>query len=190
MAKLVRCKTCGAEIAKSAKTCPHCGARQHTAALSLCAVIIVLTIFACVGILSGPEDDSTKDTDSPSSVQIKENQIANKDPEDEMPIELSAHDLWVAYDENEVNADNLYKKKAVCVTGTVFEIGKDLLTDTPFIALKAEDDLGIYSVQCFFQDSSEHGKVASVKDGDKVTITGKCTGKSINVMLRDCTIIE
>jgi hypothetical protein len=28
MRKLVACKTCGKEIAKSAATCPHCGARQ------------------------------------------------------------------------------------------------------------------------------------------------------------------
>ena len=26
--KMVKCKTCGAEIAKSAKTCPKCGAKQ------------------------------------------------------------------------------------------------------------------------------------------------------------------
>ena len=48
MAKIVKCKTCGAEIAKTAKTCPKCGAKQHTVALSLCAVIIILTIFACI----------------------------------------------------------------------------------------------------------------------------------------------
>ena len=28
MSKLIACKTCGKEIAKSAKSCPHCGARQ------------------------------------------------------------------------------------------------------------------------------------------------------------------
>lgn len=28
MAKLVKCKTCGAQIAKSARTCPHCGAKR------------------------------------------------------------------------------------------------------------------------------------------------------------------
>lgn len=40
MAKLVRCKTCGAEIAKTARFCPNCGAQQHVGALSACAVIM------------------------------------------------------------------------------------------------------------------------------------------------------
>ena len=29
MGKLVKCKLCGATIAKSARRCPHCGGRQH-----------------------------------------------------------------------------------------------------------------------------------------------------------------
>lgn len=45
--KMVKCKTCGAEIAKTANRCPKCGARQHQLALSICAIIVVLTIFAC-----------------------------------------------------------------------------------------------------------------------------------------------
>ena len=45
--KIVQCKTCGAEIAKTANRCPKCGARQHQVALSICAIIVVLTIFAC-----------------------------------------------------------------------------------------------------------------------------------------------
>ena len=40
MAKIVRCKTCGSEIAKTAKRCPHCGAS------SICSVIVVLVIIA------------------------------------------------------------------------------------------------------------------------------------------------
>lgn len=52
MAKLVKCKTCGAEIAKSAKVCPKCGAKQHVGALSVCAVIIVVTLCAVIAILT------------------------------------------------------------------------------------------------------------------------------------------
>lgn len=52
MAKLVRCKTCGAEIAKTARFCPNCGAQQHVGALSACAVIIVITLCAIIAILA------------------------------------------------------------------------------------------------------------------------------------------
>lgn len=54
MAKMVKCKTCGADIAKTAKRCPQCGAQQHVGALSVCAIIIVVTIVAVLAIaLSG-----------------------------------------------------------------------------------------------------------------------------------------
>lgn len=46
MSKIVRCKTCGSEIAKTAKRCPHCGAKQHVVASSICSVIVVLVIIA------------------------------------------------------------------------------------------------------------------------------------------------
>lgn len=63
--KMIKCKACGAEIAKSAKRCPQCGARQHQVALSICAVLIVITIFACIGILfSNGGGDEAKLADS------------------------------------------------------------------------------------------------------------------------------
>lgn len=70
MAKLVKCKTCGAEIAKTAKVCPKCGAKQHTLALSICAVIIVITAFACVLVLAngfGGENPGAKESKKPGA---------------------------------------------------------------------------------------------------------------------------
>lgn len=51
MAKLVKCKTCGSDIAKTARFCPNCGAQQHVGALSACAVIIVISLCAVFAIL-------------------------------------------------------------------------------------------------------------------------------------------
>lgn len=196
MSKLVKCKTCSADIAKSAKVCPHCGAKNRKRNPILGMVFLIFGILLLVAAFSGGDDSPSPSSDelvTKSETEISSNSPLNNNAPDklghnEAPIELSAHDLWAAYDENEVNADNLYKKKTISVTGTVFEIGKDLLTGTPFIALKAGDSLGIYNIQCFFQDSREHEKVAEVRDGDKITITGKCEGKSINVLLRDCSL--
>ncbi len=50
LSKLIKCKTCGAEIAKTANRCPQCGARQHQVALSIVAIIIVFTVFAVIFI--------------------------------------------------------------------------------------------------------------------------------------------
>lgn len=74
MAKIVKCKTCGAEIAKTAKTCPHCGAKQHQVALSICAVIVVIMVIGVIAILAGGgnrgleavADDQSVSQDQPS----------------------------------------------------------------------------------------------------------------------------
>lgn len=48
MGKLVKCKTCGADIAKTAKRCPKCGAQQHILALTMCYLIVLAMIYAII----------------------------------------------------------------------------------------------------------------------------------------------
>lgn len=57
--KLTTCKACGAEIAKSAKTCPYCGAKNKGKHPILSAVLIALGIFLVIGALS-PSSEPTK----------------------------------------------------------------------------------------------------------------------------------
>lgn len=43
--KMTKCKTCGADVAKSAKTCPNCGAKQkHTGPVRIIIGIVVILI--------------------------------------------------------------------------------------------------------------------------------------------------
>ena len=50
MAKLVKCKACGNDIAKSAKVCPHCGAKNKRG--GGCGVVIVaLLVIVIVGVV-------------------------------------------------------------------------------------------------------------------------------------------
>lgn len=46
MGKMTKCKTCGADIAKSAKVCPAFGAKQKKP-----VVLIVITVFIAIGII-------------------------------------------------------------------------------------------------------------------------------------------
>lgn len=46
MDKITKCKTCGADIAKSAKVCPACGAKQKKP-----VVLIVIAVFIGIGII-------------------------------------------------------------------------------------------------------------------------------------------
>lgn len=56
MSKTIKCKSCGAEIAKSAKICPHCGVKnkKHTA---LIVCVSILAILIIVGNFGNSEND-------------------------------------------------------------------------------------------------------------------------------------
>lgn len=63
MAKIIVCKTCGKEIAKSAKACPHCGAKQKPGCLRsvLATFLLVFGIAMILGALGG--DDYAQPTE-------------------------------------------------------------------------------------------------------------------------------
>ena len=56
--KLVKCKTCGADIAKDAKTCPSCGAR-HKKGHPILGILLILLARGIIGsALGGTEEKS------------------------------------------------------------------------------------------------------------------------------------
>ncbi len=61
MSKLISCKSCGKEIAKSAKSCPHCGAKQKPGCFRI--ALAVFLIFIGIGLVAGAmsaNDEPTK----------------------------------------------------------------------------------------------------------------------------------
>ena len=58
MAKMVKCKSCGAEIAKTANRCPKCGAKQHIGALVACVITVFVAIGAIVAVIGGSSGGS------------------------------------------------------------------------------------------------------------------------------------
>lgn len=62
MDKMTTCKVCGASIAKSASTCPQCGAKQKKRHPILGILLIIVGIVAIVGALSGGEDNPDEKT--------------------------------------------------------------------------------------------------------------------------------
>lgn len=172
--KLVACKSCGADIAKTASRCPQCGARQHQVALTACILIIIFTVILCTVFLMQPHEDTGGGNAQEPTVQV------------------SAVELRKAYDENAVNADTLYKDQVISVTGIVADITQDVITKNPCVSLSSEDSLGIYTIQCFFDGSDETAnQIAALKDGDAVTIVGKCNGRPVtNVQVTNCSLTD
>ncbi len=59
MSKMKQCKVCGAEVAKSAKACPGCGAKLRKGH-KLLIVIVVMLVIVAIAASSGGGDDKSK----------------------------------------------------------------------------------------------------------------------------------
>lgn len=144
-------------------------------------LVLALMIFAgsrsssTIGSLSKNEQSqNTINAEQPASPAQKET-----------AIKVTASELYAKYEANEIQADNLYKDKLLEVSGTISNIGKDIL-DSPYVALKTNNMFG--SVQCMLADSQKD-KATNLSKGQSVTLTGRNSGKTItNVLLRDCEI--
>lgn len=103
----------------------------------------------------------------------------------ELPIEVTAKQLFADYEANEVSADDKYRGKPLLVTGVIKKISKDAF-DKPYVQLLAGDRYGINDVWARFTDESALGKL---KKGQKLVV--RCTGKGMTLTtpaLVDCTI--
>ncbi|MDO9556010.1 MAG: DUF4352 domain-containing protein [Coriobacteriia bacterium] len=75
-AKMRACKSCGAEIASSAKACPQCGARNKGLPLAVTILIVVLLLFgliacgvaSCTGLFVASVDDAVQETSQGSDI--------------------------------------------------------------------------------------------------------------------------
>jgi len=104
----------------------------------------------------------------------------------DVDFELTAEELYTAYRENEVAADEMYKGKKLAITGTITDIGKDV-TDRPYVVFKI---YFLESVTCYFSKEN-NSVIAKMNKTDGATIVGVCGGLFLkNVVIKDCNIIE
>lgn len=165
--KIINCKTCGAEIAKNAKTCPSCGAKNKKGKKRI-IIIAVLILIVLVIAIAASGDNGGKDLDYSK-------------PE----LAVSVDGILSAYKENSVNADETYKNKLIQVTGKVSNISEST------IYLKGdEDDNWLNTVDCSILDG-QGDVVKSLSKDMKVSIVGVCdsTGIAGDVLLKYCKIV-
>jgi len=100
-----------------------------------------------------------------------------------------APNLYQAYKQNEVAADERFDGKTIIVTGVVDSIGKDII-GTPYVTLRTESfGSNLYSawVQCMFADTAIE-QLSQLRVGQEVKIKGKVSGYLVTVILRGCTL--
>ena len=176
--KLTSCKTCGAEIAKTAKICPQCGAKQHQGTYAVCAVVIVVCALLCVfaifvGSDNTPGKNNVQEYGHPATSETENNDHAATD------ILTDSNGDFTAAAENE----NLILGPGTYTVGQDIDAGKyDCIAVSGFGVLRGEiasaDSVGFTQTM---------GSVSSSIGGSSASIEGSESYR--NLVLADGDVI-
>ncbi len=184
--KMVKCRNCGKVYPMNLSNCPDCFTKRKIPAGTVAAMIVcVILVGVLIGILfSGVTSDSNAN-EVPNDNAVVSGENSQAQP---VYIEVSAHDLFAAFEENEIAADKQYKGKLVKVTGIVSDINSEGFLTSANILLDAESSSFLGSVQCNF-NSKNQDSLANIEKGQSVTVIGTCGGlSSFNVILSSCKL--
>lgn len=131
----------------------------------LCGIIIVITIFSCVVILMSPSMESSPVESEPQT------------SEETSPVGTATFDeIYHAYKENELVADDLYQYNRYRVTAKINGMTNDglfNLTGGATLTLETKVDNTIVFFYAEFEKEQEEN-LKTVKVGDTITFEGKC----------------
>jgi hypothetical protein len=115
----------------------------------------------------------------------KPRSTAPKAEEEIKPVAtLTADKLIGEYRSNEVGADQKYKDKPIQITGKVSGIKKAPLMGY-YIGLGTAQEGEAFDIMCFLDmtDKPTADKAGQLKEGDTVTLIGKCEGRAAGLAL-------
>ncbi len=101
------------------------------------------------------------------------------------PISINPHDLYFAYVQHELRADNEYRDKVLEVTGKVAMMGRDSVGGA-YLIMIGKTSSG-HGIQFNFSKRNE-SQLANVSVGNEITIRGKCKGLSWGIDILGMTI--
>jgi putative nucleic acid binding protein len=111
--------------------------------------------------------------------------IWGKRPLSPADMVLSAPALTDAYDNGEGHADSLYLYKKLSVKGTLYRLHKN--ESGQYVATLEGRYPGRTAVDCIL-DSLYSPTPPDLRRGDTLVIRGRCSGRSLNVILVQCII--
>ena len=164
MSKMINCKSCGAEIAGSAKSCPKCGAKNKKPIWKRWWVWIlaVIILFAAIGGMTG--NSNTNDSNSSADID---------NPTIQEPINytaVSVADMMDMLNANALKAENTYNGQYLEITGRLNVID----SEGSYIALYG-GDFDFIGVQCYVKNDEQLNFVMDMTTGDTYTVRVKIT---------------
>lgn len=131
----------------------------------LCGIIIVIAIFSCVAILMSPSMESSPSESEPQTSE-----------ETSAVGTATFNEIYHAYKENELVADDLYQYNRYRVTAKINGMTNDglfNLTGGATLTLETKVDNTIVFFYAEFEKEQEEN-LKTVKVGDTITFEGKC----------------
>jgi hypothetical protein len=99
-------------------------------------------------------------------------------------VTMTAPELFQAFEEDELAANEAYLDKVVEVKGKVQDVSKD---DEGLTSLTLNSGSDMFGVICQFDELTDHSKT-EFEVGEEVTVKGICTGKLMDVVLVRCVV--
>ena len=140
--KMTTCKTCGAEIAKSATVCPHCGAKRQAnigclqsffIALGFIFLLVLLMSMCSSGNKKSEDEDQHETEEYSEFTPIKQTCGRWEITVTGVEVLDKIKDGWVSY--NNSKDDSKY----LVVYATVKNNGNDVATFMPYLSFDDED---------------------------------------------------
>lgn len=164
---IIKCKTCGADIAKNAKVCPSCGAKNKKPVMQRPGiwVLIVIVVIIVVAVAANGGGGSAP-VDQTDGANVASEQAANEESgvSGEEAAELSSDEILKML----TNADDYKGKSVKSLPGVVFNV----ISQTE----------GDYEYQCWADSDSENQFVIisesdlDLSEGDNVFVDGIVRG--------------
>ena len=185
--KMTTCKTCGKEMAKSAKVCPRCGAKNKKPFFTKPWFIVIVALIIIGAIASGGKSKSGNTTAVADKTNSNNSEVKDTTAESTtIAIEYTDYtvdDLMAQLEDNALKASNDHKGENVRITGKLNNID----SSGKYISLVPNTDFAIIGVQCYIKNDETKTKVAELSKDSLVTLTGKITdvgevlGYSLNI---------
>lgn len=185
--KMTTCKTCGKEMARSAKVCPSCGAKNKKPFFTRPWFIAIVALIIIGAIASGGKSESGNTTAVADKTNSNNSEVKDTTAESTtIAIEYADYtvdDLMAQLEENALKASNDHKGENVRITGKLNNID----SSGKYISLVPNTDFAIIGVQCYIKNDETKAKVAELSKDSLVTLTGKITdvgevlGYSLNI---------
>lgn len=186
--KMINCKSCGAEIAKNAKSCPKCGSKNKKPFYTK-IWFWVLIFFVMIGVFSDTSgDEVAKENSVGSQTEQSSSQTDTADDPEISYTPCSVDDMMSLLDKNALKAQKTYDDMYVEVTGRLAVVD----SSGSYISLLPQyDQFTIVGVQCFIQNDEQLDIVSNLEVGDTVIVQGQITnvgeimGYTLNI---DCFV--